>query len=364
MIKLKISIIGTTTFSCPPIGYGGEVVIFDLAEGLRQLGHEVILHAVKNNDVDYKFKLNQLRNTYVNADWNAEFEAYRYYKKDILDSDVILDMSHGKMVAQELYYKNIKKEVCSYLIGNYWARPFPSFNIIVNSEKQLKMGINGETGFEGTPFMNEHGHSGKIPSTSKYIHLGVNTDFYDFQEEKQDYFVWMGRFHPWKGTDIAIQLAKDTGINLILAGGLSDSPDHQFWGKQYLRQIEGCLNIKHIPLPNDERHQLIKRDLVKNAKGFLNPIRFHESFGLVNIEALSCGTPVISNNMGALPEIIKHGETGFLCNNYEQMKIYVKEIDEISPKKCREDIEKRFNREVIAKNYIKVLEELKNGKNW
>ena len=100
------------------------------------------------------------------------------------------------------------------------------------------------------------------------------------------------------------------------------------------------------------------------AKGFLNPIKFHESFGLTTIEALSCGTPVISNNMGALPEIIKHGETGFLCNNYEQMKMYVNEIDEISPKKCREDVMKRFSREVMAKNYIKVLEELKDGKSW
>lgn len=340
------------------------MVIYDLAEGLHQLGHEVILHAVKNNDIDYKFKLNQLRNTYANANWGAEAEAYQFYKDDILSSDVVIDMSHGKSLAHDLYQKGIKKEICNYLIGNFWARPFPQFNMIVNSAKQLELGINGLTGFEGTPFAHQHGYSGRIPPTSKYIHLGVNTDFYHFNEKKEDYFLWMGRFHPWKGTDIAIQIAKDTGINLIITGGLSDSPDHIYWGKEYLKAIEGCSNIKYIPLPKDSTHQLVKRDLMANAKGFLNPIRFHESFGLVNTEALSCGTPVISMAMGALPEIIKHGETGFLCNNVDEMKMYVNEIDEIKPRKCREDVEKRFSRQVMAKNYEKLLMELRDGKSW
>lgn len=362
--KMKIAIIGTTTFPTPPVGYGGEVVIHDLAEGLRELGHDVILHAVKNDNTNYRYKLNQLRNTYANAAWDVEFEAFKFYKDDILSADVVLDMSHGKLVAQYLHDYQIKEEVACYLIGNYWAMPHSKFNMIVNSAKQLDMGIKGQTGFEGTQFAKDHGYTGNIPVTSKYIHLGVDTDFYQYQEKKEDYFLWMGRFHPWKGTDIAIQLAKDTGINLIITGGVSDSPDHIYWGKQFLETIEGFPNITYVPLPSDENHQLIKRALIQNAKGFLNPIRFHESFGLVNIEALSCGTPVISNNMGALPEIIKHGENGFLCSNYEQMKLYVKEIDEIKPSFCRKDVENRFSRIVMAKNYEKVLKSLKDGERW
>ncbi len=361
---MRISIISTTSFPTPAPGYGGEVVMWDLANGLHELKNEVILYAVRNPYIEYPFKLNQLRNTSPNADWNAEFESYTYYKNDLLSSDVILDMSHGKSVAQYLHTFNIKKEIACYLIGNYWYKPNNKFNMIVNSAKQLELGINGMTGFEGTIFEKDHGYTGTIPKTSKFAHLGTNIDFYSFQEEKDDYFLWMGRFHPWKGTDIAIKLAKETGINLIITGGLSDSPDHIYWGQQYLKMIDGCDNIKYIPLPQDETHHIVKKELLQHAKGFLNPIQFHESFGLVNIEALSCGTPVITNALGALPEIIQHGTNGFLCQDYEHMKSFINSIDIIKPKDCRKSVEEKFSREKMAERFEKILEGCANGKQW
>lgn len=361
---MKISILGTTTFPCPPQAYGGEVVIWDLANGLHELGHEIVLYGTKNNNIHYPFKLNRLRDTYASADWNAEFEALKYYKDDILSSDVILDMSHGKTVSQELHYKLHRKNICNYLIGNFWARPYPPFNVIVNSKKQLELGINGMTGFEGTSFQNDHQYTGKIPETSKFVHLGTNTDFYTPNYDKEDYFLWCARFHPWKSPMTAIKLARDTGINLVLTGDMRSNPEHVRHGKECLKLIEGYENITYVPLPQDPTHQHMKKELMQNAKAFLNPILFHESFGLTNIEALSCGTPVISAAMGALPEIIKHGETGFLFNNYEQMKNYIGLIDEIDPKNCRKDIEERFSRKVMAKNYEKILIELKDGLSW
>jgi len=361
---MKISIISTTTFPTPPVGYGGEILIYDIACGLHKLGHEVILYAAKNPYVEYPFEVKPLRNTSPHANPYAEFEAVINYKQDLLDSDVVLDMSHHKMSGEYLYRMGLKKEVACYLIGNWWARPNPPFNIIVNSWKQLDMGIKGQTGFEGTPFERQHGYTGQIPPTSKYIHLGTNTDFYTPVFDKDDYFLWFGRFHPWKGTDTAIKLAIDTGENLIITGSVDESPDHQFYAHQYLRMIEGHDNIKYIPLPKDERHHYMKRELIQHAKAFLNPIRFHESFGLVNIESLACGTPVISMAMGALPEIINHGITGFLCDDYYQMKYYMGMIDEINPKDCRKDAEKRFSQLAVGKRYEKVLEELKNGARW
>ena len=174
----------------------------------------------------------------------------------------------------------------------------------------------------------------------------------------------MPRFHPWKNPMGAIQLAKETGINLVLTGEMSNHPEHIRHGKECLEVIKGYDNISYVALPQDSRHQAMKRDLMANAKGFLNPILFHESFGLTTIEALSCGTPVISYAMGALPEIIKHGETGFLCKNYEEFKNYVKVIDEINPKDCRKDVMVRFSREVMAKNYETLLLQLRDGLTW
>ena len=361
---MKISILSTTTYTTPPTSYGGEIFIYDLACGLTKLGHEVILYAAKNDAIEYPFKVNRLQNTCAQADWIAEAQAYVTYKKDIIDSDVILDMSHGKMVAQQLHSFKEKMEVACYMIGNFYARPQPPFNVIVNSRNQFESGIRGGTGFEGTPWENQHGSTGKIPATSKYAHLGVDTDFYKFDEEKEDYFLWLARFHPTKNPMIAIKLAIETGINLVMSGDMVSHPEHYKHGLECLEMIKGHDNIKYVPLPQDHTHQRAKLKLMQKAKCYLFPVGFHESFGLTTVEALSCGTPVIASNMGALPEIIESGTNGFIARDYNHMKAFVNSIDIINPRDCRKLVEDNFSVECMSKRFEKILIGLKNGEQW
>lgn len=361
---MRISIISTTTYPTPPIAYGGEVFIYDLAIGLHSLGHEVILYAVKNNNIEYPFKLNQLQSTYGNADWLAEYEAYNQYKSDIISSDVVLDMSHGKMIAEKLHNFKEKTEVACYMIGNYYARPVSPFNVIVNSQNQLDSGIRGGTGFEGTFWEKQHKTTGKIPPTSKFAHLGINMDFYKFEKNKDDYFLWLARFHPTKGPEIAIRIAQETGVNLIIAGDMESHPEHWKHGQECLKLIEGYPNIKFVQLPQDETHQITKMKLMQKATAYLFPVQFQESFGLTTIEALACGTPVIATNAGALPEIIKHGETGFIANDYEHFKTFLGSIETIKPEDCRKDVEERFSREAMAKRFESILFSLYSGEQW
>jgi glycosyltransferase involved in cell wall biosynthesis len=361
---MRISLLAPTTYPTPPNTYGGESFIYQLAVGLHELGHKVILYAAKNNDIDYPFQLNQLPWTHGQVSWVAEGQAWDYYKNDIMNSDVILDLSHGKQISERLHNFKIKKEVANYMIGNWYLHPFPTYNIIVNSKKQLEDGIAGRTGFEGTPWEVKGSSNGKIPETSKYAPLGIDTDFYKFDENKEDYFLWLARFHPHKNPMIAIRLAKETGINLILSGDRLSHPEHYRHWEECMNQIKGCDNIKYIELPQDNTHQSAKMKLMQKAKCYLFPVQFHESFGLTTVEALSCGTPIIANAMGALPEIIKHGETGFLCNDYQHMKTFVNSIDEICPRDCRKDIEKRFSREAMSKRFEKILIDLYNGETW
>jgi glycosyltransferase involved in cell wall biosynthesis len=361
---VKISIISTTTYPTPVNTYGGETFIYNLACGLQKLGHEIILYAVKNNNIEYPFKVNQLPNTYGQARWDVEFLSYQYYKNDLLNSDVVLDMSHGKMVAQQLHEFKEKEEVACYMIGNFYARPTLPFNVILNSRNQLESGIRGGTGFEGTFWEKQHSSSGKIPSTSKYAHLGVDTDFYKFNEKKDDYYLWLARFHPTKGPEIAIRLAQETGINLILSGDRLSHPEHYHHWQECMKLIQGWNNIKYIELPQDETHQSAKLQLMQKAKCYLFPVQFHESFGLTTVEALSCGTPVISSNMGALPEIIESGTNGFIANDYEHMKAFINSIDMINPKDCRKSVEKNFSIECMSKRFEKILLELHAGEQW
>jgi len=360
---MKISMLAPTTYHTPPISYGGESFIYQLALGLHKLGHEVLLFAARNPYIEYSFKIFPIPYTYGQVSQGAELMMWDLYQNFMRDSDVILDLSHTKIVGNHLHEFQIKKEIALYMIGNYYLNLPKPFNVIVNSKRQLEDGIAGRNGFEGTPWQNPNSN-GKIPITSKYAHLGTDTDFYKFTENKEDYFLWLARFHPTKGPMEAIRLAKETGINLVLAGDSLSHPEHYKHWQECMEQIKGYDNIKYVELPQDETHQQKKLELMQKAKCYLFPVMFHESFGLTTIENLSCGTPVVAYAMGALPEIIKHGETGFLCSGYQQMKTFINSIDEINPKDCRKDMEKRFSREAMAKRFEKILISLYEGEEW
>ena len=350
---MKISLLSMTTFPTPPIGYGGEVCVYDLAMGLHKLGHEVVLYGVKNDGIEYPFKVNKLRYTYGNADYRAEHEAIEYYKDDIYNSDIIHDISHGKTIVKHIFNIDRENNALVTLLGHVWYGDSIK-NVVVNSERQKQLGIIGADLFGNI------GGFDKIKPTSKVVPLGTDTDFYKPKYDKQDYFLWFNRFHPWKGIKEVIYLAKKMGFNLIISGS-AELDDHKHYRDQYLNEIRNISNIQYIEMPVNSDHQKIKLQLMQNAKAVINTIQYEECFGLTNIEALSCGTPLIANAKGALPEIIKPGENGFLCNSMEQMENYIKVIDEIDPRKCREDAEKRFSREAVAKSYEKIYNSVLDG---
>jgi glycosyltransferase involved in cell wall biosynthesis len=128
------------------------------------------------------------------------------------------------------------------------------------------------------------------------------------------------------------------GFKLIIAGG---------WRLSFRR------NIKFIGEVDDKE----KAELLAGAKALIFPTNWEEPFGLVTIEALASGTPVITTNKGAMPEVITP-DVGFRCNSFEEFQEAIKRIDEISPRKCRERVEKNFTAEIMAEKYIRAYEKI------
>jgi glycosyltransferase involved in cell wall biosynthesis len=95
-----------------------------------------------------------------------------------------------------------------------------------------------------------------------------------------------------------------------------------------------------------------KMPFINRAKALLFPIKWNEPFGMAVVEALACGTPVVAMNRGAMPEIITHGENGFLANNYQEFKEYMQRVGEIDPKACRASVRQKFSADRAAKGYI------------
>ena len=301
--------------------------------------------------------------------WDCEQEIYDAHHARILAADVVHDMSHTKRIAENLYNFDRRTNVVSTLIGSVWSHPNPGYNVVVWTEQMREMGLHGWTGYENSPWEAFFADPTRRTGSIKDAHVvlgGTNTDFYAFEPEKEDYFLWFARFHPSKGYHIAIDLAKRMGIPLVLMGDHPDdapSPDHREGALEALELAKGSDNVRFVWLPHDEHRAEVKRRTIQKAKALLYTIQFQECFGLVVAETLSCGTPVIATDYGSMPELVQDGKTGFV-RPIADLEEAVERIDEISPASVRRDAVERFDRRVMAQNYIREYEKVMNGEVW
>lgn len=367
-----MALIGTNTYPVPPPTYGGEQAIWDLAKSLAEMGHKVDLYATPGSGTPEGGRLFFMRSSYGSSTpwfWESEQEAYDLYKKEIFAADVVHDFSHTKRIAEVLYGLDRRTNVVSTLIGSVWSHPKPPVNVIVWSEAMRQMGLKGWTGYEGSPWAAQFAHPRARTGSLKDAHVvqgGVDTDFYAPGGEKGDEFLWFARFHPSKGYQVAIELAKRTGIKLVLAGLHPDdavSPDHREGAIQAMELAKGADNIRFEWLPTRGHHEA-KRRVLQRARALLYTIAFQECWGIVMAETLACGTPIIGTNFGAVPELVRDGRTGFVCDSMDALVLAVGDVDLLRPEDCARDARERFDRRVMAKNYEVEYRRVMDGEVW
>ncbi|MGA2508075.1 MAG: glycosyltransferase family 4 protein [Chitinispirillaceae bacterium] len=177
-------------------------------------------------------------------------------------------------------------------------------------------------------------HAAMYEST-KFVYNGLDPSEYLFNDQKDDYLLFMSRVsRSSKGVDKAIALAKRMGFKLIIAGGYTFTLNRK---------------IRSVGMVGGRK----KAELIANARALLFPISWGEPFGLIMIEALVSGTPVIATPCGAVPEIVTP-DVGFLCAGLPEMEQAVERINEISPHACRRRVMEHFTSEKMAENYLKV----------
>ncbi|HWR25656.1 MAG TPA: glycosyltransferase [Methanosarcina sp.] len=177
---------------------------------------------------------------------------------------------------------------------------------------------------------------------------GIDVESFPFNENPEDYLLFLSRIHRDKGTKEAIEVAKKSGRRLRIAGLIADEA---YFEKEVEPHIDGEQIIYEGHVDSE-----LKKELLSNAYASLHMINFDEPFGLSVVESLACGTPVIAVNRGSIPELIKDGVTGFLVNNVDEATEAVQKIDSISRKKCRQTVEKKFSVDRMVDDYIKVYE--------
>ena len=204
------------------------------------------------------------------------------------------------------------------------------------------------------------------------VYNGVEENKFSISNSIQNYLLTLGSIQPVKGQHNAIEVAKKTGFDLIIAGNIGNknyfdekiSPNITYDLSKEEDKLEEYLSIKsssqklvYVGPVTDEQ----KAPLYSYAKAFLMPIEWEEPFGLVMVESMMSGTPVIAFNRGSIPEIVQEG-TGYIVNNLEEMVEAVKNIDCFDREKIREKAIDKFGKKQMVDNYIKVYQDILNQK--
>ena len=184
------------------------------------------------------------------------------------------------------------------------------------------------------------------------IHHGLPHDAYKLHAEPGTYFAFLGRISPEKGVDRAIEIARKLDVPIKIAAKL-DRVDHGY----FKARIEPLLDDPLVEYVG-EIGEAEKNAFLGRARALLFPIDWPEPFGLVMIEAIACGTPVIACRRGSVAEVIEHGVTGFIVDGEDDALAHAARVGELDRRRCRAVFEQSFSAERMARDYVKVYERL------
>src|SRR5437762_1249248 len=184
------------------------------------------------------------------------------------------------------------------------------------------------------------------------VYHGLPADIYRFHPESGSYLAFLGRISPEKRVDRAIEIAKQVGMPLKIAAKI-DLVDQDYFESEIAPLLSNSLVEFVGEIDDDEKHEFLG-----NAYALLFPIDWPEPFGLVMIEAMACGTPVIAYRGGAVPELVEPGRTGFIVEGLENAVEAVRHVAQLRRKRCREVFEQRFTATRMAHDYLQQFERL------
>lgn len=339
---MKIALTADPELPVPPKLYGGiERIIDMLITSYTQQGHDVTLFAHPDSTVNCKLI------PYSGTDQSAKSFMVNCFiiSKNIIKSNFDIVHSFGRLAYLTPILPLKIPKLMSY-------QREPTINPI---KKALVLAKKNSLFFSGCS--NYISNQIKPFAPAVTIYNGISTEIYQPKTTiKTDApLVFLGRIEPVKGTHIAIEIAVKTQNKLIIAGNIP--AEHQLYFEQ---QIKPFLNtqITYVGAVNDEQ----KNDLLHNSLALLMPVQWNEPFGIVMIEAMACGTPVIGFKRGAVPEVIIQGKTGFYGETIAELVEAVLQIHLLDRSYIRKVVENRFSDTVIARQYLELYQKI-SGKN-
>jgi glycosyltransferase involved in cell wall biosynthesis len=341
---VRIAIVSPVWFPVPPSGYGGiEWVVSLLADGLAEAGHDVTLFA--SGDSFSKAELAFVFPEAPSAEIGKTTPELRhalccYERAD--DFDIVNDHSGPLAAALGATVETpVVHTVHGPLVGPdgdlyaALARVAPEVGLISVS-------------------MNQRKPQPDLPWVAN-CHNALDLDAYPVHSDRGEYLLFLGRMSASKGCHRAVEVALEAGVPLKIAGKMREPPEREYFETYVAPHLGG--GIEYL----GETSHAKKVALLQNARATLFPIEWEEPFGLVMIESMACGTPVIATRWGAVPEVIDHGRSGIVVDDYREMAGVLAQADELEPLECRRAVEELFSAERMVRDYVAAYEAVLAG---
>ncbi len=335
---MRIAIIAPPFICVPPRQYGGtERFIAQLAKGVKRRGFDVVVYTNGESTVEV-----EKRWLYEREQWPLEGEIYDNLKDinhttwairdavqecQVIHLNNVAGLSVSRFVSTPFVYTmhHPHVEALSRFFGY-----FPQVQYVTISDFQRQQ--------ETMP---------KI----RTIHHGIDPGMYECRKEKQPYLSFIGRLAPVKGAHTAIAVAKKAGIPLKIAGEVQPV-FREYFEQQVKPHVDGRF-IEYVGVADLDA----KNELLGHSMAMLFPIEWDEPFGLVMIEAMACGTPVMAFSRGSVREVVKDGVSGYVCRTAEEMAQRLRELP-LDPEKVRGYVEQQFSIERMVDGYVALYREM------
>ncbi len=331
---MHIGLIGPPFIAVPPARYGGtELFIANLARGLHARGHDVTVYANGDSKLPCRVKWR-----YPHAEWpvhdtvRAELKNLDHASWAVRDAAVSVDVIHLNDVTGVPFSRFVHQPVVVTMhhpheaaLSEQYAR-YPDIDYVAigawlaRRETLLRMHV---------------------------VHHGIPIDDYTCSSSKEDYVAFLGRMAPCKGPHLAIQAARRAGVRLKLAGEVQPM-FRDYWEQQVAPEIDG-VQIEYVGEANPEQ----KNRLLSRARALLFPIQWEEPFGLVMIEAMACGTPVLAFAGGAVEEIVHNGINGWICRDLDELASGITSRLPDSAT-CRDSVARHFSMDRMVDDYLEI----------
>jgi glycosyltransferase involved in cell wall biosynthesis len=336
---VRIAVLSPTWFPVPPSGYGGiEWIVSLLADGLVDAGHDVTLFA--SGDSRTRATLDAVFETAPSERigmtfWELQHALNCFSRHDefdvVHDHTGLLGLAIGSLLTTPFVHT---------VHGPLDGHPGDLY------EQILRMAPNAR--------LISLSLSQRAPRPNLPWHACVpnalDLDFYPFHPERGEYLLFLGRMSPDKGAHRAVTVALEAGLPLKIAGKCAEPAEQAYFDANVRPHLGG--DREYV----GEVSHGEKVELLQHARATVFPISWREPFGLVMIESMACGTPVIATRWGAVPEVIQDGRTGVIVDDWRHTAAALEAADALDPIELRRSVEERFTPERMVADYVEAYE--------